>query len=78
MANLQIKNVPEALYLRAKDYARQQKRTLSEVLLEALKHELARSEFRDRLEKRPRTELGVSAASLLEEERSQRDKDLSA
>jgi hypothetical protein len=77
MTNLQIKNVPKALHLRLKEYARQQKRTLSQVLLEALKHELARSEFRDRLEKRPQTELGVSAASLLEEERSQRDKDLS-
>ena len=76
-ANLQVKNVPEALHLRLKDYANRRGRTLSQVVLEALEHELARAEFRERLETRPPTQLSVSAASLLEEERSQRDQKLS-
>ena len=76
MANLQVKNIPETLHLRLKDYANRHGRTLSQVVLEALEHELARVEFRERLETRPPTELRVSAASLLEEERSQREQDL--
>ena len=76
MANLQVKNGPETLHLRLKDYAHRHGRTLRQVVLEALEHELTRVEFRERLETRPPTELGVSAASLLEEERSQREQDL--
>lgn len=77
MPHLQIKNVPDALYQRLKEYARQRRRTLSEIMLEALEYELAKSEFRGRLAKRPAAELDVTAASLLEEERTQRDEDLS-
>ena len=78
MTHLQIKNVPEALHQRLREYARQRQCTLSEIMLEALEHELVKSEFRSRLAKRTATELDVTAASLLEEERSQRDEDLSA
>lgn len=76
MANLQVKNVPETLHLRLKNYANRRGRTLSQVVLEALEHELARADFRERLETRPPTQLSVSAASLLEEERSRRDQEL--
>ena len=76
MANLQVKNVPETLHARLKDHAHRHGRTLSQVVLEALEHELMRVEFRERLATRPATELGVSAASLLEEARSQRAQDL--
>jgi hypothetical protein len=76
MANLQVKNVPESLHRRLRLYARKQRCTLSDFVLAALERELARSAFRERLGKRPTTELGVSAASLLEEERRQRDKEL--
>ena len=76
MANLQVKNVPEALHKRLRFYARKQNCTLSDFVLEALKRELARSAFHERLKKRPHADLGVSAASLLEEERRQREQEL--
>lgn len=76
MANLQVKNIPESLHKRLRLYARQRNCTLSDFVLEALKRELSRSEFHERLKKRSSTELGVSAASLLEEERHQRNQEL--
>jgi len=47
------------------------KSTLSEVLPEAVKRELARSTFHDRMAKCSSVDFGVSAASLFEEERHQ-------
>ena len=76
MSNLQVKNVPEALHDRLKHYARRNNRTLSEIVLQALERELTRAEFYERLATRPESKLGVPAASLLEEERRQRDEDL--
>ena len=76
MANLQVKNVPDGLHQRLRDHVREHRRTLSDFVLEAVERELARNEWRDRLARRPRTDLGVSAASLLEEERQQRDERL--
>jgi plasmid stability protein len=76
MANLQVKNIPDKLHQRLRRYAREHKRTLSEVVLTAIERELARSEWSRRLASRPITELGVSAASLLEEVREQREIDL--
>ena len=73
MANLQVKNIPESLHQQLRRCAKRRKSTLSEVVLEAVKRELARSRFHDRLAKRLPVELGVSAASLLEEERHQRN-----
>jgi len=75
MANLQVKNVPDTLHQRLRRYAQEHKCTLSDVVLIALKRELARREWHERLTQRPTTDLGVSAASLLEEERQQRDRD---
>jgi plasmid stability protein len=77
MANIQVKNIPEALHERLRAYARRRKRTLGEIVVEAIERELAQAEFRDRLAERPATELGVKAADLLEEERAQRDADTS-
>ncbi len=76
MSNLQVKNVPDDLYDRLKRHARRQRRTLSDIVLQALDRELSRAEFHERLETRPQTELGVSAAALLEEERQQRAEQL--
>ena len=76
MANLQVKNVPESLHRRLRLYARKHKCTLSDFVLAAIERELARSAFHERLRKRPATDLGVSAASLLEAERQRRDKEL--
>jgi hypothetical protein len=57
-------------------YAREHRCTLGDVVLMALEHELARCEWHDRLAQRPTTDLGVSAASLLDQERRQRERDL--
>ncbi len=74
MSNLQVKNVPDDLYDRLKRYAHCQRRTLSDIVLQALDRELSRAEFHERVETRPQTELGVSAAVLLREERQRRAK----
>lgn len=76
MANLQVKNIPESLHQQLRRCAKQRKSTLSEVVLEAVKREVARSTFQDQLNKRPSVVLGVSAASLLEEERGQRSQEI--
>lgn len=73
MANLQVKNVPDALYQRLRRYAHEQQSTLSDIILAAIEHELARHEWHERLKQRPQTDLGSSAAALLEEERWHRD-----
>jgi plasmid stability protein len=76
MANLQVKNVPDTLHQRLRRYAQAHKCTLSDVVLIALERELARREWHERLAQRPTTDLGVSAASLLAQERQQREQDL--
>lgn len=77
MANLQVKNVPESLHRRLKQQVRAQNRTLSEFVLAAVERELARSAFHHRMSRRPQTDLGASAASLLEEARRERSEGLS-
>jgi len=76
MANLQVKNIPDTLHQRLRCYAKKRKCTLSDVVLIALERELARHEWHERLAHRPTTDLGVSAASLLAQERQQRERDL--
>lgn len=76
MANLQVKNIPNSLHQRLRRYVRKHDRTLSDFVLEAVERELTRSEWHERLIKRPTTDLDVSAASLLEQERQQRDGEL--
>jgi plasmid stability protein len=76
MANLQVKNVPDALHQRLRHYAQKHHRTISDIALEAIEREMARSEWHERHLQRPATDLGDSAASLLEQERQQRTRDL--
>jgi plasmid stability protein len=76
MANLQVKNFPEPLHSRLREYAHRHHQTISDVALAALEHEMARCEWHEGLARRPGAYLGISAASLLEEERGQRQRDL--
>ena len=46
---------------------------MSEVVLAAVEQELARHEWQERFARRSTTELEVSAAALLEQERHRRD-----
>ena len=73
MANLQVRNIPDDLYERLRRHAHEHNLTMSEVVLIAVERELARWEWRKRLAQRPKTDLGVEAATLLAEERSLRD-----
>ncbi len=76
MANLQVKNVPDTLHQRLRRYAQEHQCTLSDIVLRALERELAQHEWHERLAQRPTTDLGVSAASLLEQEPQQRAREL--
>ena len=72
MANLQVKNLPEDLHQRLRSYAQKHHRTISDIALEAIEREMARQEWKEKLSQRPATDLGDSAASLLEQERQPR------
>ena len=76
MANLQIKNMPDTLHDRLRQYARENNSTMRAVALNAIERELARWEWRKRLTQRPETDLSVDAAALLEEERARRDSEI--
>lgn len=73
MANIQVKNIPDKLHNRLRRYAREQECTLGEIVLDAIEREVARREWHKRFSGRPTTQLGGSAADLLERERRQRD-----
>jgi hypothetical protein len=72
VANLQVKNVPEALNKRLRRYAEQDGRTIREVVLQAVQRELDRRSFVERLRRRTPVKLAVSPHALLEEERRER------
>ncbi|HEX7185501.1 MAG TPA: toxin-antitoxin system HicB family antitoxin [Thermoanaerobaculia bacterium] len=76
MANLQVKNLPDALHQRLRQHAQMHHRTISDIVLEAIEREMARHEWQEKLSQRPATDLGNSAASLLEQERQQRAREL--
>jgi len=76
MANLQVKNVPAALYRKIRAYARRRGRTLRDIVLEALSREIERDEFAARLAKRSPVNLGRPVARSVAEVRAERDRDL--
>lgn len=76
MANLQVRNVPEALHERLRQHARKRNCSMSAAVLDAIERELTRWEWRERLDERPETNLGIDAATLLAEARRQRDTEL--
>ena len=76
MANLQVKNIPDELHDRLRRHARERNCTISAVVLAAVERELSRSEWRERLAQRPRTDLGIPVAALLHEERAHREREV--
>ena len=73
MTNLQVRNIPDALHERLRRHARLNNSTMSTIVLTALERELTRWEWQAHLAQRPKTDLGVEAATLLAEERAQYD-----
>ncbi len=76
MANLQVKNVPDRLHRMLRQQARRQGRTLRDIVLEAVRREADREEFRARLASRRPVKLDRPAAVSLAEARAERAKDL--
>lgn len=70
------KNLPDALHRRLRRHAQKHHRTISDIALEAIERGMARYEWHDKLARRPAADLGDSAASLLEQERRQRENEL--
>lgn len=73
MANLQVKNVPESLHRRLQALADRLGRTMSDVVLEAVRRDVEQAEFVERLRKRASVHLGIPAADLVAEERAGRE-----
>lgn len=76
MANLQVKNVPEAIHRKIRSYARQRGRTVRDFVLDAVMQAIQRDEFRARLAKREPVDLGRPAARTLDELRAERESGL--
>ena len=77
MANLQVKNVPSALHRKLQEQAKRQGRTIRDLVLDAVRREVEREDFRARLGSRRSVDLGRPAATALAEARDERDQDLS-
>ena len=76
MANLQVRNVPKPLHDRLRKHARENNRSMSDLVLAAIERELGRLEFYQRIAQDPTTDLGIDAAALVREERDLRDAEL--
>ncbi len=76
MPNLYVKNMPEDIHERLRNYARAKRLTMSEAVFTAIDNQVARWEFTLRLAQRPKTESVVNAAEIIREERLLRDIEL--
>ena len=73
MPYLQVRNVPEDLHARLRRRAREEGCAMSSIVLAGLERELTRREWRGRLVRRAKVDLGIPAADLLARERHGRD-----
>ena len=73
MTDLNVHQIPNYLYERLRRYALESNLSVNDAVLNAIECEL---EWRQRLAKRPETDLGVAAVELLVEERALRDAEL--
>ena len=76
MANLQVKNVPEALHRKIRAAAKRRGRTVRDLVLDAVQREIDREDFRARLAKRTPVDLAQPAARTLDEVRAAREAQL--
>ena len=76
MANLQVRNVPESVHESLRRHARESNCTISFIVLTAVERELELREWQKSLACHSQTDLGISAADILAEERERRDAEL--
>jgi len=76
VANLQVKNVPDALYRKIRRVAAQEGRTIRDFVLDAVRGKLERDELYDRVSKRRPVELTRRAGETLDEVRAERNREL--
>ncbi len=76
MANLQVKNIPDALHERLRRHARQNDTTISSVVLTAIERELAWANWRERFARHPKTDPVINSVTTLREERTLRDREI--
>lgn len=72
---LQVRNISDRLHRELRRRAKQRGQTLTDYVQQILEREITRppaSEVFERISRRPRVKLGVSAATLIREERSKR------
>jgi hypothetical protein len=74
MANLQVKNIPLAIHRGLHRQAKLSGCTVRDLVLEAVTRQLERERFSERLGRRKPTELGTTAAALLEEARAEHNR----
>jgi hypothetical protein len=71
MTDLRVSKVPEELHRRVRRNAEKRGLAIRDVVLEAVRREMSRQDFLDRLLSREPVDLGVSAARLLDEARAE-------
>jgi plasmid stability protein len=76
MANLQVKNVPEALHRKIRLLAEREGKTVRDVVLEAVDRAVTRAAWHERHRRRARVSLAEPAGRSVEEVRSQREHEL--
>ena len=64
--------MPADLHRTLRRYAKQQGRSIRDLVLEAIRRHVEQEQFYERLRSRAPTSLGVSAAEILEQERAAR------
>jgi len=75
MGHLQVKNVPDPVYRELQRCARRRGKTIRDVVLEAVRRELALEAFEARLQRRRAVDLSRPAADFLREARAERDRE---
>lgn len=79
MSNLEIRDIPDGLHQRLKEWAGKEGCSIRELALEAIHRELERLELRERLQELPLTKRGeIDGATLIRQERALRDLELGA
>ncbi len=78
MASLVIKDIPDAIYERLRRAARERDCTVGDFALAMVQREVEWLEWKERWARLPVSHRTVSAATMLEEARAERDKELAS